>query len=185
MQLVDELSMIYTTCLMNYATFSFNRSLRFRTILGLSLSSLALFITLYYHYLQEPTFHQVTYAILTVVVFFRAVYVMEANIRPRFRSTKRETGNPRLNGVAKESALIHEDRRDQAVLKEMWTMIAWGLSIFLGGFLFWHLDRVHCSTLRQWRREVGMPWGFFLELHGWWYVTQYSRTLVNTLTNWN
>ncbi|KAF2638153.1 alkaline ceramidase-like protein [Massarina eburnea CBS 473.64] len=170
MQLVDELSMIYTTCLMNYATFSFNRSLRFRTILGLSLASLALFITLYYHYLQDPTFHQITYAILTIVVFFRAVYVMEVNMRPRFRTKDREVKNPRLHEAEKEDVQIREDRRDQAVLKQMWTMIAWGLSIFLGGFLLWHLDRVHCSTLTQWRRSVGMPWGFLLELHGWWHI---------------
>lgn len=52
------------------------------------------------------------------------------------------------------------------ILKEMWVMIAWGLGIFLGGFFFWYLDIAHCSTLRRWRREIGMPWGFFLELHG-------------------
>lgn len=45
-------------------------------------------------------------------------------------------------------------------------MIAWGLSVFLGGFFFWYLDIAHCSTLRRWRREIGMPWGIFLELHG-------------------
>ncbi|PVI07084.1 alkaline ceramidase-like protein [Periconia macrospinosa] len=189
MQLVDELSMIYTTCLMNYATFSFSRSLPFRLTLASSLTFLALFITLYYHYLQDPTFHQTTYAILTVIVFFRAVWVMESSMRPRLkRSLKRSEGkNLRLNGAvpAAESRTADqefeeehernnrewiEDERDRAILKQMWIMIAWGLSIFLGGFLLWHLDRVHCSTLRQWRHQIGMPWGFLLELHGWWHI---------------
>jgi len=45
MQLVDELSMIYTACLMCYATFSFSQSRATRQILGLGLASLAIFIT--------------------------------------------------------------------------------------------------------------------------------------------
>lgn len=45
MQLVDELSMIYTACLMCYATFSFSKSQAFRQVLGTGLVSLAAFIT--------------------------------------------------------------------------------------------------------------------------------------------
>lgn len=45
MQLVDELSMIYTTSLMCYATFSFSQSRLVRQILGVSLAALAIFIT--------------------------------------------------------------------------------------------------------------------------------------------
>jgi hypothetical protein len=46
--------------------------------------------------------------------------------------------------------------------------IGFGLSIFLGGFAIWHLDNEYCSKLIKWRREIGMPWGFVLEGHGWW-----------------
>lgn len=49
MQLVDELSMIYTTCLMCYVTFSFGKTSTYRSILASSLIGLSLFITLYYH----------------------------------------------------------------------------------------------------------------------------------------
>lgn len=45
MQLVDELSMIYTTCLMMYASFSFSRSKVFSVVLGAGLLGLAAFIT--------------------------------------------------------------------------------------------------------------------------------------------
>jgi hypothetical protein len=45
MQLVDELSMIYTTCLMMYASFAYTRSRHFATILGLGLLALSAFIT--------------------------------------------------------------------------------------------------------------------------------------------
>ena len=84
MQLVDELSMIYTTCLMAYASFSYSRTTTVRVCLGLSLTGLAVFITLY--------------------------------------------------------------------------------------FLIWGMDNVFCSEIRRMRRTVGLPWGLFLEGHGWWYV---------------
>lgn len=162
MQLVDELSMIYTTCLMNFATFSYGKSRRYSTILAIGLISIAVFITLYYHYLQDPTFHQNAYALLTAIVLFRAVYVMEINIRPKFKSKEREAANPRPHGG------IREDQEDLKTLRVMWQMIGFGLSIFLGGFGIWQLDNVYCSKLIKWRREVGMPWGFVLEGHGWW-----------------
>ncbi|KAF1968376.1 alkaline phytoceramidase [Bimuria novae-zelandiae CBS 107.79] len=163
MQLIDELSMIYTTCLMCYVTFSFDKTRSYRTILATLLVGSSLFITLYYHFLQDPVFHQTTYAILTAVVFFRAVYVMETLLRPKFRSQQRANSGSK-------AVQEREDQRDLRILKEMWVMIGWGLSIFLGGFFFWYLDIAHCSTLRRWRREIGMPWGFFLELHGWWHL---------------
>jgi dihydroceramidase len=167
MQLVDELSMIYTTCLMNFATFSYGKSRLYSTVLAVGLVSLAVFITLYYHYLQDPTFHQNAYALLTAIVLFRAMYVMEVNIRPRFRSKARKAANPRPHGGVK-AVQESEDVRDQEILTTMWKMIAFGLSIFLGGFAVWSLDNEYCSKLIQWRREIGMPWGFVLEGHGWW-----------------
>ncbi|KAF2447863.1 alkaline phytoceramidase [Karstenula rhodostoma CBS 690.94] len=155
MQLVDELSMIYTTCLMCYVTFSFGKTSIYRSVLASSLVGLSLFITLYYHFLQDPVFHQTVYAILTAVVFFRAVYVMETLLRPKFRT---------------EPIGKREEQRNVRILSEMWVLVAWGLGIFLGGFFLWAMDIAHCSALRRWRREIGMPWGFFLELHGWWHL---------------
>ena len=45
MQLVDELSMIYTTCLMLYASLAYSRSRCFSWILGTGLLSVAGSIT--------------------------------------------------------------------------------------------------------------------------------------------
>ncbi|KAF5517993.1 Alkaline ceramidase 3 [Colletotrichum aenigma] len=72
MQLIDELSMIYTTCLMVFATFSYSRSGRFSAFLGCGLTLLAGFITVYYHVTKDPVFHQSCYAALTATVVFRS-----------------------------------------------------------------------------------------------------------------
>ena len=89
---------------MNYASFSFAQSRLVRQILGGGLLFLAVFITVrmaflccsyylninvaqaYYHYLQRPEFHQNAFAILTAVVLFRSMYLMEVNLRPSLKS---------------------------------------------------------------------------------------------------
>ena len=162
MQLVDELSMIYTTCLMVYATLSHKRSTTTRVVVAISQIALALFITLYYHYLQDPLFHQNAYAILTAFVLLRSMYIMEANIRPSFQRQK----TARANLPAQERK--RQEERDAKILKHMWIMSAMGLGIFLGGFGIWNLDNIYCSKLRRWRHELGLPWGILLEGHGWW-----------------
>ncbi len=167
--------MIYTTCLMCYATFSYSKSRLFGLGLALCLVSICVFITLYYHYLQDPAFHQNAYALLTAIGLFRSMYVMEFSLRPSLRQREKAHRSQqwKASSTAQEKeARKAEDRRDAKILKNMWSLIASGLSIFLGGFVFWSLDNVYCSDLRRWRRQIGLPWGVLLEGHGWWYVFQ-------------
>ncbi|TVY84376.1 Alkaline ceramidase [Lachnellula suecica] len=181
MQLVDELSMIYTAFLMCYATFSFSQSRLRRQLLGGGLLSLAVFITLYYHYLQDPVFHQNAFALITAIVLFRSMYVMEVNIRPSLKRKYGTAPQKSTDGLTKPELLANA-RRDSRILKEMWMMVVIGLSIFLGGFGIWALDIKYCSQVRRWRREVGLPWGILLEGHGWWFVVSPQSLGVNALT---
>ena len=173
-QLVDELNMIFTTCLMAYTSLSYSRSPTFQIALGTFLTLLCAFITLYYHYLQDPAFHQNVYAALTVFIVFRSIYIMETSLRPALRKSREEDRTYRkekqLPALLNNRELTHDNDRDMAILKEMWIFVAFGLATFLGGFALWSADNVYCSTLRRWRREVGMPWGFLLEGHGWWHL---------------
>lgn len=108
MQLADELPMIYTTCIMAHATFAYARSKRVKVLIGLALTGLAAFITVYYHMSQNPVFHQVAYASLTCAVVFRGMYVMETVLRPALR----ERGDTPAQA-------------DQ-ILKQMWSMAITG-----------------------------------------------------------
>lgn len=171
MQLVDELSMIYTTCIMCYACFSFSRSRNFRIWLATFLVALSAGITAYYHYLQDPSFHQNAYALLTAIVVFRSIYVMEVNIRPSLRGKYTRKTLPDCSVV--ESIFpksYREDERDKQILRSMWLMIGLGLTIFLGGFIVWTLDNEFCRQIRGWRHQIGLPWGMLLEGHGWWHL---------------
>jgi dihydroceramidase len=181
MQLVDELSMIYTTCIMCYASFSHRQSALYSVLLSIFLVCLAAFITAYYHYLQDPVFHQNAYALLTAVVLIRSMLIMEGGLRPARRSKEEELaviesvigpqeGRRWKEGMQKDEIeeLRRRDVRDVKTLRTMWVMIAYGLTVFLGGFAIWNLDNQYCSTLRRWRHQVGLPWGILLEGHGWW-----------------
>jgi len=173
MQLVDELSMIYTTCLMFWATFEHKRAAPIPLLLGIAVASLAIFITGYYHYLQDPTFHQNAYAILTALVLLRSMYIMEVNIRPYFRRRQAVHGQGKKSDAASDAEtreVARKDARDREIIGKMWMMVGFGLTVFLGGFGIWNLDNVYCSQLRALRREVGLPWGILLEGHGWWHL---------------
>jgi dihydroceramidase len=163
-QLIDELSMIYTTCILFYAAFSQGRSTSSRILLSIFLAALALFITLYYHYLKDPVFHQNMFALLTTIVVLRSIYVMEMTLRPS-RPIKS------ANGSAKAGDELEEKRagtRDEVILRTMRIMVVCGVFSVALGFGVWNLDNIFCSTLRRWRKEVGLPWGILLEGHGWW-----------------
>lgn len=218
MQLIDELSMIYTTSLMAYATFSYARSLFFSVALGISLIALSAAITIYYHIVQDPVFHQTIYALMTTIVLLRSMFVMESALRPGHCARERalvaaeaaaaETAAARagltnshheqVDGMISEKladnmyvgvsdgvdgsldkekkhaqavAAVRRARaeaRDHAILLHMWTLVIYGLAVFLGGFALWALDNRYCSVWRGARRAVGLPWGLLLEGHGWW-----------------
>jgi dihydroceramidase len=120
---------------------------------------------------SDPVFHQNAFALITAIVLFRSMNIMEVNIRPSFRAKYATV--PQKNvvpGSISKTQLLANEKRDKQIIKVMWVMVGWGLSIFLGGFAIWGLDRVFCSTVRRWRHEVGLPWGLLLEGHGWWLV---------------
>lgn len=158
---------------MFWATFEHRRSMLIKVLLGISIAGLALFITLYYHYLQDPTFHQNAYAILTAIVLIRSMVLQELHIRPYFRGKALESekaGQSKLPVVEARKEEQRRDDRDRLILKQMWTLVGLGLGIFLGGFAIWSMDNEYCKDVRGLRHRMGLPWGVLLEGHGWWHL---------------
>ena len=99
------------------------------------------------------------------------MYVMEVNIRPSLRKKYATAPQKYVDpATITNSEQMANVRRDERIIKEMWFMVVYGLSIFLGGFGIWALDIKYCSRLRSWRHDIGLPWGILLEGHGWWWV---------------
>ncbi|KAK5628185.1 hypothetical protein RRF57_003900 [Xylaria bambusicola] len=196
MQLVDELAMIYTTCFMAYATFSYGRSSGFSFALGTGLIGLAYYITAvmlaaladktknqaHYYETKDPQFHQDAYAILTATVVFSNMWIMERVLRPALKAREQKRSS------RPSSSAVPSTR---AFLSQMWIMVATGeliadlpakckctrtncpvlgLSIFLGGYLIWNLDNMYCNNIRHWRHQIQLPWSVVLEGHAWWHL---------------
>jgi dihydroceramidase len=53
-----------------------------------------------------------------------------------------------------------------ALLRRFWK--AAGLLVV--AFVVWNIDLEKCFELRDMRSNIGLPWAWLLELHGWWYV---------------
>ncbi|KAF5671922.1 hypothetical protein FDENT_10768 [Fusarium denticulatum] len=124
----------------------------------------ALFIALgvrgaYYHYIQDPTFHQNAFSILFLATVFRSLYTMEANLRPTLNDKF-----PKAllsNGEARSFV-----RRAQVIIHQMRWIVAMGFIACAAGIAAWTFDNLHCSDLVRWRHQVGLPWGILLEGHG-------------------
>lgn len=175
MQLLDELSMIYLSCTSFFAIFSHRQTRTVTTLVFAFTISLAIFVSVYYHYLQDPVFHQNAFALLTAINIFRGWYQMEQLLRPPRRGKTALGNDPSQRRI---------DQRNLKILASMWTLSLWGVANIAIGFLIWNLDNIFCARIRQWRRAMGLPWGMLLEGHGWWYVS--SRRVAKvfpSLTN--
>lgn len=52
-----------------------------------------------------------------------------------------------------------------------WKVRQWqSILIALFGYLIWNIDLEFCAELRTLRAQIGLPWAWLLELHGWWHV---------------
>lgn len=52
-----------------------------------------------------------------------------------------------------------------------WTVRAWkATAISLTGYLLWNIENKFCAELRVLKTQVGLPWAWLLEFHGWWHV---------------
>lgn len=176
--------MIYCSCVALYAVISPDLSKTVRPYFLLFVISLAIFISGYYHFLQDPEFHQICFAIIVAIVSFKNMYTMETNLRPKRAVTKGSTTPPydlktpydakRSGSWTAEGEMAREgprgsvDERKREALRNMWIMVACGLGTIGVGFLVWNLDTIYCSNIRRWRRQMGLPWGILLEGHAWW-----------------
>lgn len=139
-QLLDELPMIYATCIPFWSVFSEFRTTRQSVFVGIGIFSAANLLTMIYLKIKDPTLHQAAYGILNAAIILEST---------------------RLAGKHVPDALAQKQMKK--------TMIT-GITLFASGYILWNLDIHLCLHVRATRREWGMPYGFLLEGHGWWHI---------------
>lgn len=139
-QLLDELPMIYATCIPLWSTFTWATSKQFERKAAFSIfCGVALLTAIYLRY-KNPTIHQAAYGTMNVIIILKSVQQSH-----RYVTEKRALAN--LNRT-----------------------LYLGVSEFLFGWFLWNLDIHFCDMWRSLRRSIGMPLGFLLEGHGWWHL---------------
>jgi dihydroceramidase len=61
---------------------------------------------------------------------------------------------------------LSEEKRRREWDRRTWRSTFWTVL----GYIIWNVDLEFCKELRMLRERVGLPWGWVLELHGWWHV---------------
>lgn len=139
-QLLDELPMIYTTLVMFWGVFDYGLSALHSSLLAGFTAGLGGGITWYYLVNKNPVFHEVAYGVITASVIFQSCYLAYYHVK------------------------------DPIALKEMRKLAVIGFVSFMTGFGLWGIDRGQCSSLTSAKHWMGIPFGFILELHGWWHL---------------
>jgi dihydroceramidase len=66
--------------------------------------------------------------------------------------------------------IIKERVKERSHRKRMTTLATFGSSTAAFAYFLWNIDVHLCPTVTRVKRQVGLPWGFLLELHGWWHL---------------
>ncbi|QEU61200.1 Ydc1/Ypc1 [Kluyveromyces lactis] len=150
-QLLDELPMVYATCIPAWSIFCEEIDVatsrirsptrRKQWTVGLTIFMGANLLTAIYLIFKNPTIHQAGYALINAIVIWFA-----------FKLTTQFVNDP----VAK---------------RNLQNAMLLGITIFLAGYFVWQLDVHFCQfwiTIR--RSYLRLPLGVLLELHGWWHL---------------
>ncbi|AQZ09505.1 YPC1 (YBR183W) and YDC1 (YPL087W) [Zygosaccharomyces parabailii] len=152
-QLLDELPMIYATCVPTWSLLcetpetldpstgplkvSLKRQIRIGVILAVFVNALSLVYLVF----KIPEIHHTIYGMFTVAVVL-------------------------LSGI-----YTHLYVTEKVAKRSLYQCMALGIVLFLAGFISWNLDKFLCPFWIHIRRDwLKLPLGVFLELHAWWHL---------------
>jgi dihydroceramidase len=140
-QLLDELPMIYATCIPFWSVFSEFKSKTVSVLIALGIFMLANTLSFIYLYVYtNPTLHQTAYGALNVAIIWKSLLLTNRHVH------------------------------DKAARTKLHYIMVLGVGLFIFGYLLWNLDIHFCDLARTTRRQWGIPYGFLLEGHGWWHI---------------
>lgn len=139
-QLLDELPMIYATCIPFWSVFSEFKDRKGSLTVAIGIFTAANILTAIYLYFKDPTIHQAAYGLLNAGIILKCY------------------------------TLANDHVKDSKARTQLSKTMIFGVLIFILGYFLWNLDIHLCSHIRSKRREWGIPYGFVLEGHGWWHI---------------
>lgn len=142
LQFVDDLSMILLGSSMLHGIFTVRQSPSQRRMTSTVLAVCVASFSAFYVWSGEIIYHVLAFATQIILIALRGLYLYNRG-QPRFPEAKVRS----------------------------WSRRQWeAIFICLFGYLLWNIDLEFCAELRSFREQMGLPWAWFLELHGWWHI---------------
>lgn len=139
-QMLDEVSMLFTTISILYGAFSITLGSDARIALATLLTGVALLISVNHVVVGDVERFRLWFLFLVLGTFAQCVWLLSAKV-------------PNIK-----------------VKREAQQLATYGTVAFVTAFILWNIDNEFCDELTSFRNGLGIPWGFVTELHGWWHL---------------
>lgn len=142
LQFADDLSMLVLTWSLCQPLLTAKKSPQQARLISLGLGSAFFLFSTFYVWSGKIVYHTMAFALTLILTIARVRYLFH------WRAIK-----------------FPDDKHND------WSRRTWqAVSVFLIGYIIWHIDLEFCAELRALRTQIGMPWSWLLELHGWWHI---------------
>ncbi|KAI3338765.1 ceramidase [Ustulina deusta] len=142
LQFGDELAMLGLVWSMLQGLLTVRRSSAYDRFINISLATIFPLFAVFYVWTGKIIYHVIGFAIAIALIILRSVYLFYWR-KPGFPKSK-----------------VSEWK--------IWGRVA---LILMGvAYILWNIDLEFCAELRKLREDLGLPWAWFLELHGWWHI---------------
>jgi dihydroceramidase len=141
-QFVDDLSMLVLAWSMLQATLTFRQTAQTTFIINLSLAVVVPLFSLYYVQTRNVVYHTSAFLLMIAVLVARTLYLFH-RLQPPLPAAKSKDWGART-----------------------WKSII----VSVVGYILWNIDLEFCQELRNFREQIGLPWAWLFELHGWWHI---------------
>ena len=148
--------MIFATALVLQRLLTFNRTFEENVVINATLGIAVAAFSILHCRINDLNVHSAVFGSMILYIGYRV------------RALTKEIKDPRHQGDLNNLVWSGSGNSLHSHLVVYAVMLTSISIVYAGaGFALWALDSLACSRLRQTRRLIGLPWGFFLEFHGW------------------
>ncbi|KAJ3530048.1 hypothetical protein NM208_g9495 [Fusarium decemcellulare] len=141
-EFVDELSMLLLAWSMLQTTLTLRQTPSMTRLISVILAVFTISFSAFYIHSQKIIYQVIAFWTGLIAIGLRMRYLLHW-LKPGFSEAKR-----------------HD-----------WTVRTWTATFTsLFGYFIWNLDLEFCAELRDLRQQIGLPWAWLLEFHGWWHI---------------
>ncbi|KAK3899632.1 alkaline ceramidase [Staphylotrichum tortipilum] len=142
LEFADEFSMLGLTWSMLHAALTAHQPAARARAITVALAVVHLAFSGFYLWSAKIIYQVIAFQLGLAGVIARSLYVLHWR-KPGFESAK---------------------KREWSVRKLK------ALAVSMLGYFLWSIDLEYCAELRALKAQVGLPWAWLLEFHGWWHI---------------